>query len=86
MKAIKLFAEVIKNSLDNSNMLEYEHSKDRTLQEYFGKEYSVTGKCLNDGEELIAIWSNKDGRPRIKGVADVILSNGKDKIYLYCIE
>lgn len=86
MKAFRLFAEVTRNGIDNTMMTEYRHSSERTLQDYFGKEYSVTGKCLEDGEELLAIWSDKDGNALIKGIADVILSNGKDKIYLYCIE
>lgn len=86
MRAFRLFAEVTRNGIDNTMMAEYRHSSERTLQDFFGKEYSVTGKCLEVGDELLAIWSDKDGNALIKGIADVILSNGKDKIYLYCIE
>ncbi len=86
MRAFRLFAEVTRNGIDNTMMTEYRHSSERTLQEYFGKEYSVTGKCLEDGDELLAVWSDKGGKPRINGIADVVLNNGKDRIYLYCIE
>lgn len=86
MKAFKLFEEIIRNGLDNSVMTEYKHSGCRSLQDYFG-DYAVTGKCLEDGEELLAIWGDENGDPRIKGIADVILIQDKiNKIYLYTIE
>lgn len=86
MKAFKLFKEIIRNGLDNTVMTEYKHTTDRSLQDYFG-DYAVTGKCLEEGEELLAIWGNENGNPRIKDIADVILTQDKtDKIYLYCIE
>lgn len=86
MKAFKLVQQIIVKGLDNSVMTEYKHSSDKSLQDFFG-DYSVTGKVLEDGEEMLAIWSDSDGEPRIDGVADVILTQSKtEKIYLYCIE
>ena len=86
MKAFKLISEICNKGLDNSCMTEYKHEDGRTLQDYFG-DYNVTGKVLEDGEELLAIWGEENGNPRIEGIADVILTQSKkEKIYLYCIE
>ena len=76
MKAFELFHQVFKNGLENSVAMEYKYSDVSSLQESFG-EGSINGKCLEDGEELLAIWSDDNGDSRIKGVADVILTKSK---------
>ena len=88
MKAFKLIREICIKGLDNSCMVEYKHKESRTLQDYFG-DYKITGKVLEEGEELLAICGDENGNSRIEGIADVVLTsinNANDKIYLYTIE
>jgi hypothetical protein len=86
MKAFRLCQQIIAKGLDNSVMTEYRHSSDRSIQDFFG-DYSVTGKVLEDGDELLAVWGDEKGESRIDGIADVVLTQSKtEKIYLYCIE
>lgn len=86
MKAFRLFQQIITKGLNNSVMTEYRHSSEISIQNYFG-DYSVTGKVLKDGDELLAVWGDENGESRIDGIADVVLTQSKtEKIYLYCIE
>jgi hypothetical protein len=87
MKANRIIREIIENGLSNSEMQMYVHNEAVGLHCYFGQDYTITGKVLEDGSELVAIWSDDCGEPRIKGIADVVLvRTEKDKIYLYEIE
>lgn len=86
MKAYNLFHEILSKGLDNSSVMEYKHSYSSTIQESF-EEGTITGKSLEDGEELLAVWGDKEGNSLIGGIADTILTkNDNSKIYFYSIE
>ena len=89
MKAFKLLNLIIKIGLDNSVMTTYEHENLEGLHAMFGNEYLVNGMQMCLKQQMLAVWSEKDGSPRFSGIPDVVLTssnNAKDKIYLYTIE
>ena len=87
MKASRIIREITENGLSTSEMQIYVHNEIVGLHGYFGNDYTITGKVLENDSELVAIWSDDCGEPQIKGIADVVLvRTEKDKIYLYEIE